>query len=185
MSRLLLHPVLPRKLAERRQVIDCKVQIKDFARLAEIIQSDLAGLPAGERAAKWQQTTVTIRLRFDFGDLGKSVPLLDGEVSTTLDTVCQRCLEACSLPLKTTLRYLLMPLDADAIEYKDYEIWELAEKTIRLIDIVEEALIMAMPLPVLHRSADECGPLAKELSPAATKMALPFAGLKAQLDESK
>lgn len=185
MTRLLQDSVLPRKLAERRQVIDCKAQIKDFGRLAEIIQSDLAVLPVGERPAKWQQATVIIRLGFDFGRLGKSVPLLDGEVSTTLDVVCQRCLEACSLPLKTTLRYLLMPLDAEAIVYEDYEIWELVEKTMRPIEIVEEALIMAMPSPALHRSTDDCGPLAQELSPAASKMALPFAGLKAQLDESK
>lgn len=185
MTRLLQDSVLPRKLAERRQVIDCKVQIKNFGRLAEIIRSDLAVLPAGERPAKWPQATVTIRLGFDFGNLGKSVPLLDGEVSTTLEVVCQRCLEACSLPLKTTLRYLLMPLDADAIVYEDYEIWELVEKTVRPIEIVEEALIMAMPFPALHRSTDDCGPLAQELLPAATEMALPFAGLKAQLDESK
>jgi len=185
MSRLLLDSVFPSKLADRRQVIDCKVQIKNFPRLIEIGQSDLAVLSAAKRPAKWQQTPVAVRLSFDFGTLGKSVPLLIGEVSTTLDGVCQRCLEVCSLPLKTTLRYLLMPLDADAIEYEDYEIWELAEETMRPIELVEEALIMAMPFSVLHRSVEECGPLVQEISSVAGKMARPFADLRAQLNESK
>ncbi len=185
MTRLLLDSVFPSKLAERRQVIDCEVQIKNFARLTEIVQSDLAVLPAEKRPAKWQQIPVAVRLSFDFGTLGKSVPLLKGEVSTTLVGVCQRCLEACSLPLKTTLRYLLIPLGADAIEYEDYEIWELAEQTMRPIELLDEALIMAMPFSVFHRSIEECGPLVQEFSPVAGKMARPFAGLRAQLKDLK
>ena len=37
-----------------------------------------------------------------------------------------------------------------------YEIWEIDENTVSPADIVEEALIMAMPLSALHVSSDDC-----------------------------
>ena len=176
---------LPQQLAESHQVIDCKVEIEDLGRLAEIVRSDLAALPAGKRPANWRHESVGVRLEFNVSRFGDAIPILDGEASTTLDAVCKRCLEACRLPLTATIRYMLLPADAAAIDYEDYEVWELAEKLLRPLDIVEEVLIMAMPFPALHESADECGPLANEFSPAATDTAHPFEGLRAQLDESK
>ncbi len=181
----LLEPVLPQQLAELQQVIDCKVELRDLSRLAEIVQADLAVLPAGDRPANWRQTPVGISLKFGFARFADSVPVLDGVLSVTLDAVCQRCLEACRVSVNTTLRYLLLPAGADAIECEDYEVWELPDRQVRPLDIVEEALVMAMPFPALHESESECGPLAQELSTAETETAHPFAGLRAQLDESK
>jgi len=185
MASQLLEPVLPQQLAEWRQVIDCKVELRDLSRLAEIVQADLAVLPAGDRPANWRRASVGIRLEFGFARFAESVPALDGELSVTLDAVCQRCLEACRVQVNTTLRYLLLPADAEAIECEDYEVWELTDKLVRPLDIVEEALVMAMPFPALHKSESKCGPLAQEFSTVATETAHPFAGLRAQLDESK
>lgn len=185
MASQLLESILPHRLAKRRQVIDCQVQIQDFERLTEIVSGDLAVLPEAERPANWRQTAVNVRLSFDFSGSGRGVPIMVGEVSTTLNAVCQRCLESCSLPLKVAMRYLLVPADADSSAEEKEEIWELAEKTMRPIDVIEEALIMAMPTPALHKSGDECGTLVQEFSPTATDMSRPFAGLKAQLEETK
>jgi uncharacterized metal-binding protein YceD (DUF177 family) len=44
-----------------------------------------------------------------------------------------------------------MPAECDG-----YEIWEFDENTVSPADIVEEALIMAMPLSALHASSDDC-----------------------------
>jgi len=185
MASQLLDSVLPQRLAKRRQVIDCKVQFENFERLTEIVSSDLAVLPEAEQPENWRQTAVKVRLSFDFSSSSRGVPIMVGEVSTTLHAVCQRCLESCSLPLKAAMRYLLVPVDADPPGGEKEEIWELAEKTMRPIDVVEEALIMAMPMPVLHGSADECGTPVQEFSPTANDMTRPFAGLKAQLQEKK
>jgi len=181
----LLDSVLPQRLAKRRQVIDCKVKIEDFERLTEILSSDLAVLSEAERPVNWRQTAVNVRLSFDFSSSGRGVPMLVGEVSTTLHAVCQRCLGLCSLPLKAAMRYLLVPVDADPAGTEKEDIWELAEKTMRPIDVVEEVLIMAIPMPVMHESADECGPLLQEFSPTANDMTRPFADLKAQLQKKE
>ena len=183
MSNQLLDHVLPHKLAERGQVIDCKVEIRDLGRLAGIVESDLAALPVGERPANWRRSPVSIRLSFGFAEASAAVPMVKGEVSTTMEAVCQRCLQACSLPLKATIEYLLVPYKDQAAKYNEYEIWELTEKTLLPMDIVEEVLLMAMPFPALHELTDQCGKLAQEFMPEPADTARPFAGLKAQLDE--
>ena len=181
----LLDRSLPQQLAERRQVIDCTVKFQDFQRLVEIVESDLAMLPVPDRPAKWREADVHISLSFGFTHAGDVIPVIDGEVSTALPAVCQRCLDPCSLQLTASMRYKLVAADSEQVGNDDYEIWELDDKTVRPLDFVEETLIMAMPYPALHESEDQCGPLAKQILPEPTKTVRPFADLKAQLDGSK
>jgi uncharacterized metal-binding protein YceD (DUF177 family) len=183
MSSLLLDRALPSQLAENEQVIDCKVKFQELCRVSEIVRSDLAALPAGKRSAKWREAPVRIRLSFGFAKNFEAVPVVEGEISTTLDAVCQRCLTVCSLPLKASLRHALLPYKDKAEQFDEYEIWELDEKTVLPLEIVEEALLMAMPYPALHEFSEQCGPLAQEFSPDSGDTVRPFAGLKAQLDE--
>ena len=177
----------PRGLAESRQVIDFEGDLSDFPRLSEIVEADLGRLPAADRPAHWRRATVRVRLEFGFADVREALPAVTGAAAVTLDAVCQRCLEALALPLDVTLRYVLQPPagQADAQDYGDYEVWELAEETLAPLDLVEEALIMALPLSAAHATAGECGPLADRVGDAREpggETVRPFAGLKAQLD---
>jgi len=183
MSSLLLDRALPSQLAEIEQVIDCKVKFQELCRVSEIVRSDLAALPAGKRSAKWREAPVRIRLSFGFAKNFEVVPVVEGEISTTLDAICQRCLTVCSLPLKARLRHALLPYKDKAEYFDEYEIWELNEKTVLPLEIVEEALLMAMPYPALHEFSEQCGPLAQEFSPDSGDTVQPFAGLREQLDE--
>jgi uncharacterized metal-binding protein YceD (DUF177 family) len=185
MSSHLLDRVLPNQLAERGQIIDCKVKFRDLGRITEIVESDLAALPEGEKSAKWRDAPVSIKLRFGFKQLSRTVPVVEGEVSTTLEAVCQRCLGVCSLPLRARLQYVLLPYGEPADQFDEYEAWELTEKTVLPLDLVEEALLIAMPFTALHEFSTQCGPLVQEISPEPAETVRPFASLKAQLDELK
>ena len=65
--------------------------------------------------------------------------------------------------------------------FSGFEVWELAEDAVRPLDIVEEALIMALPLSPLHKSRDLCGPLADNVVQEKTGTVRPFADLKSQM----
>ena len=82
----------------------------------------------------------------------------------SIAALCQRCLEPCEIAIETELNMVLVQesLQSKAAKtgFSELEIWELEEDTIRPLDIVEEALIMALPLSPLHPSRDSCGPLA-------------------------
>ena len=62
--------------------------------------------------------------------------------------------------------------------------WEVDGDTIRPVDIVEEALIMALPLSVMHPSRELCGPLADNVSGEARNTARPFGDLRSLMDKT-
>ena len=66
----------------------------------------------------------------------------------------------------------------------DFEPWELEDEKVCPAEIVEEVLIMAMPLSAMHENAAAC----RVYEPAEEEVqqtTRPFATLKAQLDQDK
>ncbi len=175
---------LPEELADRSQVFELKGKLDDFGRLVEIVEADLESVAAQNRPREWQATPVNIRLGFSWADDRRECPALEGEISTDIVAVCQRCLEPFELPLRTTLKMLLLK-SADATAPQDeFEIWEVEGDEIRPLDIVEEALIMAMPLSAVHQSRDLCGPLADNVTDENKQTVTPFADLRSRMNKS-
>lgn len=76
--------------------------------------------------------------------------------------------------------------DKDSDQYADLadiEIWELEDETVRPVDIVEESLVMALPLAPMHESLELCGPLVKNLAEDEPDVVRPFADLKSQMEK--
>jgi len=172
------------ELAVKGQVIEIAAKISDFDQLAGIVEADLAALDPDKLPRDWRDSAVTGRLAFGYLDAQKQVVTLEGEVAVTVDAVCQRCLEPFRLPLSVALRVLPITTGQSVTGGENFEVWELDDATLRPADIVEEALIMAMPLSAMHDTADNCrkfGATASDTS-QTTK---PFASLKAQIDKNK
>jgi hypothetical protein len=184
MANPLLDHALPEELAERGQVFEFKGEIKDFRRLIEIIQADLDAVSGRLQPREWRTAPVDIRLGFNWADARQEIPVLEGEISTDIAAVCQRCLEPFDLPLKTTLKMLLLKADDAKSQQGEFEIWEVEGDTIRPLDIIEEALIMALPLSVVHQSRDECGPLADNVTDEKIETVRPFSDLRAQMNKA-
>lgn len=190
MGNLLRDRRAPSELAVSGQVIEFREKINDFSRLAAIVEGDLETLDAARMPPDWRDAAISGRLTFGFADaqsgLGAegAVPMLQGRVAATLDAVCQRCLEPFQLPLAAELR-LLFAEDASAgIAGDGFEVWELEEDKLRLLDLVEEALIMALPLAAMHVDDTVCHePGALEEKPG--KKLRPFADLKSQMEQDE
>jgi uncharacterized protein len=109
---------------------------------------------------------------------------MEGEISTEIAAVCQRCLEPFELPIRTSLKMLLMKSTEATAALSEFEIWEVEGDAIRPIDIVEEALIMALPLSVMHASREQCGPLADNVTNANKETVRPFVNLRALMNKT-
>jgi len=170
------------ELAGLGQVIEITEKVGDFERLAGIVEADLAALDPDKLPQGWRDSAVTGRLAFGFVDAQQQVAVLEGEVAATVAAVCQRCLEPFQLALRSELR--LVPIVAgDSVLADDaLDVWELDDDTVCVADIVEESLIMAMPLSARHDSAEACREFETAASDAS-QTTRPFAALKAQLDE--
>ena len=171
------------ELAGQGQVIEITEKIGDFERLAGIVERDLAALDPDKLPRDWRDSAVTGRLVFGFMDAQRRVVVLEGEVAATVDAVCQRCLEPFRLILHSELRLLPAMSGDSALADDAFDAWELDDDTVCPADIVEESLIMAMPLAAMHDSGEACGKFDTEASDASPTTR-PFATLKSQLDEN-
>ena len=63
-----------------------------------------------------------------------------------------------------------------------FEVWELEEERFRPIDLVEEALIMALPLSAMHDNSEACRTVDEKPSDE-DEMTRPFAALKSQMEQ--
>ena len=53
-------------------------------------------------------------------------------------------------------KLLLLSSEQSVDGYDEFEVWELAETELRPQDIVEELLIMALPLSAMHNKTADC-----------------------------
>lgn len=136
----------------------------------------------------WRQAPVAIRLAFSWADVDRLLPRVTGRVSARMATVCQRCLEAFEIPIAADIDMLLTVPGAklqDHAQAGDIEIWELDRERVRLADLVEESLVMAMPLAPVHESKEACGPLVRDIAEIEETMTRPFADLRAQMKRAE
>ncbi len=172
----------PQEFAASSQVIDFECEIGDFERLAKIVESDLSALEADRIPAGWRERKISGQLGFGFADAQQGLPRLEGRVSATVDAVCQRCLEPFELELSVDLKLLFGGEESQAAEESGFEFWELEEETMRPLDIVDEALVMAMPLAVLHEDSETCM-APDDVVDEGRDTIRPFAALKSQMEK--
>ncbi len=174
----------PSDLATSGQLIEINEKIADFENLAQIMKTDLLALDPAKLPANWRDSVVAGQLQFRESSAHDGMPVLEGQVETVIDAVCQRCLQPFRMPLETELRFVFPGGQKNNDEYNDelggYEVWELVEETLRPLDLVEEGLIMAMPFSTMHTDSVECSRLEMKTK-GVQKTTMPFADLKAQM----
>lgn len=177
----LLERATPKAFAERGQVIEKKEKLELFPRLTESVAADLRRVVPDPSGDAWRQAPVAFRLAFGWADTEHDLPVLEGHAAVDMPAVCQRCLERFELPLATDFRLLFSGPGGRADESLEYEVWELEEPTVRPLDVLDEALVMALPFAAMHASEAECGPLAAQAKVEGEAAVRPFADLKSQL----
>jgi DUF177 domain-containing protein len=71
--------------------------------------------------------------------------------------VCQRCLEPMKWPVGSTARVALIAAESEADRVpQEFETVLASENRIRVQDLVEEELLLSLPLVPLHADASEC-----------------------------
>lgn len=157
------------RLTEGGEILRGSMPLRGMTRLAGCLLDD--------------QGDVDVEL--ECGVDGQKVRYLRGNLRTTLTLVCQRCLEPLSYPLDIDICLGLL-LSEDGMEGlpEVYDPYVLDHRTAELRTIVEDELMLALPLIPMH-DTDRCridAAHAAEESPAAVADAgsrQPFAGLDA------
>ena len=169
-----------KELADTSQRIEISGIITDFERLSQAIDADLDALQEADIPSDWRQSAVSGWLVFRGDDRQPRSVLLEAKLETRATLVCQRCLAPFEWPLSADLK-LRLTVPGVAVESADgYELWELEDDIIRPIDIIDEALTIALPFVARHDGCVEIEPQAE-----GEEMTTPFASLRSQMDEGK
>lgn len=156
MSRGLPERGDPLRLAELDRAFEGELPLEAFRRLAGSIEQ--------ARDSAWY------RLRFERDRKGRA--WVHGRVRTSLPLTCQRCLGAFGFPVERQWRLALIREPAEeALLAEGEDAFLVTDPGMRLAELVEDELILALPLVPLHADYERCtlpeNPAADEPEPEA------------------
>lgn len=146
MSSRLPDLVDPWHLADLEKTFSGKVGLADLTRLCTALASS-----EGEVAFK-----------LTFGRDEKGRVRIEGSVQATLILECQRCLDDIQLPIESRLNLVVIetPTEANALP-AECEPVQAEEGRIRLMDLVEDELLLSIPQAPMHERS-QCSSALKD-----------------------
>jgi uncharacterized protein len=152
-------------LAATDAVIETEVALSELERLRPLLRRD-AGTARGQFRFHRENAFVTA----------------EAHVSAGLTLTCQRCLEEMTYPLQVDSRLAFIASAAAGTEVPaSYEPVVAVDGYVSLAMLIEEELLLALPLAPMHRETEGC-PVRSE-SKAAESRQRPFAGLRELMKE--
>jgi len=135
MSQRLPEFIEPLRLAESGRSLSGRIPLARFHRLAESLSSS-----EGE-----------VDVVMDFGLDEQGRPCLLARIRVRLQVLCQRCLEPMDLPMELETRLQLVTSEGKEQALPEgFEALVVSESPFFLADIVEDELILALPLVPMH-----------------------------------
>lgn len=131
--------VKPFSLADSGQALDGEFPLARMPRLIEQL-NDSGG---------------TVKVSVQFGCDSQNIPFIRGEIRADLAMTCQRCMESVQVPVEVDVSLALLRSAAEMNELPaQYE--PLVVDTIRLslLTVVEDELLLALPIVALHDTAE-------------------------------
>jgi uncharacterized protein len=138
-----------KSLADREVTLSGELDVGVLTRLTSLLHSDVGSVSA----------TLGFRQRRD----GWLAVVLD--YSASVELVCQRCLEPFRHELAQSVNVVVADSDSlPATVPEGFEPFELAGGRLRPVELVEDELIVALPLVPKHARVEDCGSLARKLA---------------------
>ncbi len=127
-----------RKIFAQRAHIRGTVELSRFKRFCELLAN-----PAGQ---------VNVSLEFGLDDRHRRI--VEGSIETCVAVLCQRCLEQTGIQLKESFKLGIVETEAQIERLPDdVDPWLSTDVRLSLVDILEEQLILAMPIVSYHPQA--------------------------------
>ena len=115
-----------------------EIALSELKRLGELLQLDDAGVVGR-----------SIAVTFEFLRSGFDVPMLAGQLQTSLELECQRCLKPLEFPMELDFRLLIDASDELLSQSSEDTLYS-NDGYIDIAEVVEDELILAIPLVAMH-----------------------------------
>ncbi|WP_286775465.1 YceD family protein [Stutzerimonas kunmingensis] len=125
----------PRKLADRAATLAGELQLSQLKRLADSLEDDQG----------------VVRASFAFGRDEQRAAVIRSQLDVEVKMICQRCLEPVVLPIHSECDYAVVNEGASSQHLpKGYDVLEVGEDPLDLLALVEDELLLALPIVPLH-----------------------------------
>ncbi|HAV89377.1 YceD family protein [Stutzerimonas balearica] len=143
----------PRKLADRDATLDGDLQLSQLKRLADALEDD-EGLA---------------HVRLHFGRDEQRALIIRSELDVDVKMICQRCLGPVVLPVHSECTYAVVNEGASSDHLpREYDVLEVGEDPLDLLALIEDELLLALPIVPLH-DPEICQPPAGLDEPESTE----------------
>ena len=132
----------PYKMAKRHETMQDTIAVASFGRVTKLLAND----------------TGTIKYHLSFGVDSEGVSYIDGKLNGFLTFCCQRCLQAFTYELNCDFAVSPVVNDSEAkLLPSSYEAVLMQDGKLDVIELLEDELILALPLVAMHaEDAPEC-----------------------------
>lgn len=167
------------------------VNAKELAGRAAAIRRSLAlrQLPRVAEVGALEGTRVDAELRFATFEGRVTV---DVQLEGIVVLACQRCMKPCDCALEESAQLIVVPTDGDEVP-GGYEPAIGDAERLSLAELIEEQVLLGLPLVPVHEDAAQCGKTARAKKAAVAVVAAaeevekqtPFANLRELLDKNE
>ena len=150
-----------------------------FARAGKQLNGQFALNDMPRLSAQLYKDSGHVQFNIEFGhDEENEVYFITGWIEARLSIVCQRCLEGLELQVKNPLKLGIVSTRNEAeLLPSDYEPLMLVEDTVSLLELIEDEILLAMPIAALHDN-EKCHASAETVAQSTMKKNKPFAELE-------
>jgi uncharacterized protein len=129
----------PRKLADRGVTLQGEMPLADLSRLCDPL-ADSHG---------------NVRTELSFGRDEHHAVVVSSRLEVEVKMVCQRCLDVVTLPIRSECYYAVVKEGGNSQAVpKGYDVLELGEDPLDLLALVEDELLLALPIVPVHDPKD-------------------------------
>ena len=164
------------------QIIKGEYKIENFEKIVRLIQKDHLNAIDLKDSEDWIKEKVRINLKQEIANLNSDEKKVSGSIKIKIYLTCQNCLDVIESDLNIPVSIILCKESKKNI--KGSEMWEIYEEKIKLKDLIEELIIISLPLYFKHESSKDCIDYDYKLDNESEKT-LPFANLKNQLNNDE
>ena len=136
-------------LADRERVVSGELELSKLTRLVGMLRSDAGSVKASLRFSQRRDGQLTAELTY----------------AAAVELTCQRCLEPFRQELAGHVKVALTDADSmSAAVPEGDEPFELTDGRLLPAQLIEDELIVSMPLAPKHERLEDCGSVARDLA---------------------
>lgn len=130
-----------------------RVAARKFAHQGVVLEGQIAGSELGRLGQAVQSAAAPIEAELHFAIDESGFRTLSGHVHTTINAICQRCMQPMPVELESQLSVAMVSSDDEARQLpKQLEPWLIDRDEVEadLYAVIEDELLLALPMVLYH-----------------------------------